>query len=188
MKILVVMGDGDALAIGGNHFIHAARRNIGLTAIVINNEIYGMTGGQYSPTTPPGKLATTAPFGHIEQPVPATELAKAAGAAYVARSTVYHVRELQRYLAQAISKDGFSMVEAVSYCHTTYGRQNRLGRATDMMRHLKEQSVTLATASEMSEDQLNGVIVRGVLVDRDIPEYTKLYDQVIARAQQESEG
>ena len=183
MKILVVMGDGDALAIGGNHFIHAARRNIGLTAIVINNEIYGMTGGQYSPTTPPGKLATTAPFGHIEQPVPAAELAQAAGAAYVARSTVYHVRELQRYLAQAISKDGFSLVEAISYCHTTYGRQNKLGRATDMMRILKDQSVTQAAAAEMNDDQLEGVIVRGVLVDRDIPEYTRLYDQVIERAQ-----
>jgi 2-oxoglutarate ferredoxin oxidoreductase subunit beta len=183
MKILVVMGDGDALAIGGNHFIHAARRNIGLTAIVINNQIYGMTGGQYSPTTPTDTLATTAPYGHIEQPVPIAELAQAAGAAYVARSTIYHVRELQRYLAQAISKEGFSLVEAVSYCHTTYGRQNKLGRATDMMRHLKEQSVTQATASEMSEEQLKQVIVRGVMVDRDIPEYTQLYDQVIARAQ-----
>ena len=183
MKILVVMGDGDALAIGGNHFIHAARRNIGLTAIVINNQIYGMTGGQYSPTTPTDMLATTAPYGHIEQPLPIAELAQAAGAAYVARSTVYHVRELQRYLAQAISKDGFSLVEAVSYCHTTYGRQNKLGRATDMMRHLKEQSVTQATASEMSEEQLQAVIVRGVLVDRDIPEYTQLYDRIIDRAQ-----
>jgi 2-oxoglutarate ferredoxin oxidoreductase subunit beta len=133
-------------------------------------------------------LATTAPFGHIEQPVPAAELAKAAGAAYVARSTVYHVRELQRYLAQAISKNGFSMVEAVSYCHTTYGRQNKLGRATDMMRRLKEQSVTQAAASEMSEEQLKHVIVRGVLVDRDIPEYTQLYDEVIERAQAQQEA
>jgi 2-oxoglutarate ferredoxin oxidoreductase subunit beta len=183
MKILVVMGDGDAAAIGGNHFVHAARRNIGLTAIVINNQIYGMTGGQYSPTTPTDMLATTAPYGHIEQPIPIAELAQAAGAAYVARSTVYHVRELQRYLAQAISKDGFSLVEAVSYCHTTFGRQNKLGRATDMMRHLKEQSVTQATASEMNEEQLKQVVVRGVLVDRDIPEYTQLYDRIIDRAQ-----
>jgi len=183
MKILVVMGDGDALAIGGNHFIHAARRNIGLTAIVVNNQIYGMTGGQYSPTTPTGKLATTAPFGHIEQPFPIAELAQAAGAAYVARSTIYHVRELQRYLVQAISKDGFSMVEAVSYCHTTYGRLNKLGRATDMMRYLQEHAVTQAQAAELSEEECKDVIVRGVLVDRDITEYTKLYDQVIASAQ-----
>ena len=183
MTILVVMGDGDALAIGGNHFIHAARRNIGLTSIVINNQTYGMTGGQTSPTTPTQALATTAPYGHIEQPFPITELAKAAGAAYVARSTIYHVRELQRFLVQAISKDGFSVVEAVSYCHTTFGRQNKLGRATDMMHAIKESSVTLSQAAEMPEDERRTKIVRGVWVDRDIPEYTHLYDQVIAKAQ-----
>jgi 2-oxoglutarate ferredoxin oxidoreductase subunit beta len=183
MKILVIMGDGDALAIGGNHFIHAARRNIGLAAIVINNQIYGMTGGQASPTTPTGALATTAPLGHIEQPLPIAELAQAAGAAYVARSTIYHVRELQRYIAQAISKEGFSVVEAISYCHTTFGRQNKLGRATDMMRHLKEHSVTRASAERMPESQLQDKIVRGVLVNRSVTEYTRLYDQVIEKAQ-----
>ena len=143
MKVLVVMGDGDALAIGGNHFIHAARRNIGLTAIVINNYIYGMTGGQYSPTTPIGAQAATAPYGHIEQPFPIAELAMAAGAAFVARSTVYHVQELEKYVAQAITKEGFAVVEAVSYCHTTLGRINRWGTAPDMMRHLKDQSIPL---------------------------------------------
>ena len=183
MKILVVMGDGDALAIGGNHFIHAARRNVGLTAIVINNQVYGMTGGQYSPTTPAGAFATTAPYGHIEQPFPITELARAAGAAYVARSTVYHVRELQSFVARAVSKNGFSVVEAVSYCHTTFGRQNKLGRATDMMRYIQDNSITLEEAAQMPEQESQAKIVRGVLVDRDIPEYTQWYDQVIARAQ-----
>ncbi len=185
MKILVVMGDGDALAIGGNHFIHAARRNVGLTAIVINNQVYGMTGGQYSPTTPAGAFATTAPYGHIEQPFPITELARAAGAAYVARSTIYHVQELQRFVAQAVSKNGFSVVEAVSYCHTTFGRQNNLGRATDMMRYIQDNSITLEEAAQMPEQERQAKIVRGVLVDRDIPEYTQWYDQVIARAQAE---
>jgi 2-oxoglutarate ferredoxin oxidoreductase subunit beta len=183
MKVIVVMGDGDALAIGGNHFIHAARRNIGLTAIVVNNATYGMTGGQYSPTTPIDARAATAPYGHIEQPFPITELAKASGAAFVARSTVFHVRELERYVAQAIVKDGFSMVEAVSYCHTTLGRINRWGTAPDMMRRLKEQSVTLERAEEMGEEEKRGRIIRGVFVDRDIPEYTQLYEQVIERAQ-----
>jgi 2-oxoglutarate ferredoxin oxidoreductase subunit beta len=183
MKVVVVMGDGDALAIGGNHFIHAARRNIGLTAIVVNNATYGMTGGQYSPTTPIGARAATAPYGHIEQPFPITELAKASGAAFVARSTVFHVRELESYVAQAIVKEGFSMVEAVSYCHTTLGRINRWGTAPDMMRRLKEQSVTLKRAEGMSEEEKRGKIIRGVFVDRDIPEYTQLYEQVIERAQ-----
>jgi len=184
MKVIVVMGDGDALAIGGNHFIHAARRNIGLTAIVVNNSTYGMTGGQYSPTTPIGVRATTAPYGHIEQPFPIAELAVTAGAAFVARSTVYHVRELEKYIAQAIAKEGFAVVEAVSYCHTTLGRINRWGTAPDMMRRLKEQSVPLKQAQGMSEEERRDKIVRGVFVDRDIPEYTRLYDQIIERAQQ----
>ena len=186
MKVITVMGDGDALAIGGNHFIHAARRNIGLTAIVVNNYTYGMTGGQYSPTTPIGAQAATAPYGHIEQPFPIAELAVAAGAAFVARSTVYHVQELEKYIAQAMTKDGFAVVEAVSYCHTTLGRINRWGTAPDMMRHLKEQSVPRRRAEQMSEEERHGKIVRGVFADRDIPEYTQLYDQIIAEAERET--
>ncbi len=186
MKVVVVMGDGDALAIGGNHFIHAARRNIDLTAIVVNNATYGMTGGQYSPTTPPGALAATAPYGHIEPNFRIAELAVAAGASFVARSTVYHVQELQRYIARAIDKEGFSVVEAVSYCHTTIGRLNRWGKAPDMMRRLKENSITRRQAEKLSEEELAGKIVRGVFVDRDdLAEYTRLYQQIIDRAQAE---
>lgn len=186
MKVIVVMGDGDALAIGGNHFIHAARRNVGLTAIVVNNSTYGMTGGQHSPTTPWGIRSATTPYGHIEQQFPIAELAATAGASFVARSTVYHARELERYLGQAIGKDGFTVVEAVTYCHTTLGRINRWGTASDMMRHLKEHSVTLRQAEEMSEEEKRNKIVRGVFADRDIPEYTQLYDEIIERAQQEA--
>jgi 2-oxoglutarate ferredoxin oxidoreductase subunit beta len=186
MKVIVVMGDGDALAIGGNHFIHAARRNIGLTSIVVNNSTYGMTGGQHSPTTPSGVKSATTPYGHIEQQFPIAELAVTAGASFVARSTVYHVRELERYIAQAIAKEGFSLVEALSYCHTTLGRINRWGTASDMMRRLKEDSMTLKQAEKTSADERRGRIVRGIFADRDIPEYTQLYDQVIARAQREA--
>ena len=185
MRVIVIMGDGDALAIGGNHFIHAARRNIGLTAIIVNNFVYGMTGGQHSSTTPTGALATTAPYGHIEQPFPIVELAQASGAAFIARSTVYHVKELEKLIAQAISKDGFSVVEAVSYCHTTLGRINKWGTAPDMMRYLKENSVSQNQAEKLSDEERSWKIVRGVFADRDIPEYTQLYDQVIERAQAE---
>lgn len=176
MKIIVVMGDGDALAIGGNHFIHSARRNIGLTAIVVNNATYGMTGGQYSPTTPPGARTTTAPYGHIEPPFQIAELAKCAGAAFVARSTVYHVEELQEYIARVLQKEGFSVVEAISYCHTTIGRLNRWGTAPEMMLRLKENSITIKQAERMSEEERAGKIIRGILADRDdLVEYTRRY-------------
>lgn len=185
MTVIVVMGDGDALAIGGNHFIHAARRNIGLTAIVVNNSIYGMTGGQVSPTTPSGRLATTAPYGNIDQSFPIAELAKAAGASLVARSTVYHVTEMDRLITLALQKKGFSMVEAVSYCHTGFGRLNRTGQPVDMMRALKENAVTVQQAAKLSPDELKTKIVRGILHQVDLPEYTELYGQIVAQLQAE---
>jgi 2-oxoglutarate ferredoxin oxidoreductase subunit beta len=184
LKVITIMGDGDAIAIGGNHFIHAARRNIGITAIVVNNAIYGMTGGQYSPTTPIGGRASTAPYGNIEPPMPICDLAKAAGAAFVARSTIYHAIELDRYIEQAIRKNGFSMVEAVSYCPTTYGRMNKLGTTVDMMRQLKEASISLNAAEKLSPEELENRIVRGVMHDVEKPEYTQLYDDLIQRVQQ----
>jgi 2-oxoglutarate ferredoxin oxidoreductase subunit beta len=190
LKVIVVMGDGDALAIGGNHFIHAARRNIDLTAIIVNNSVYGMTGGQYSPTTPLDRRATTAPYGNIEPPFPVGDLAMAAGASFVARSTVYHAVELDRYIEQAIRKNGFSLVEAVSYCHTTFGRINKLGTAVEMMRQLKDNSITRAAADKLTPEERSGTlrIVRGVLCDVDKPEYTALYDQVIERARAGADG
>jgi 2-oxoglutarate ferredoxin oxidoreductase subunit beta len=183
LKVIAIMGDGDAVAIGGNHFIHAARRNMGICSIVVNNAIYGMTGGQYSPTTPLNGRATTAPYGNIEPSMPIAELAIAAGATYVARSTVYHAVELERYIEQAILKDGFSLVEAVSYCHTTYGRLNKLGTPVDMMRQLKESSVSLAGLDKLPEEERSSKVVRGVLHNIDKPEYTAVYDQLIAHVQ-----
>lgn len=183
MHVLVVMGDGDALAIGGNHFIHTARRNMDLTAIVINNNIYGMTGGQYSPATPMGALAATAPYGTIERSLSPCQLAEAAGAAFVARSTVYHAKELERLIEAGMQKKGFALVEAVSYCHTTYGRMNKVGTAVDMMRQLKEHGITAQAAARLSEEERQGKIIRGVLVDRDLPEYLEEYEKVIVAAQ-----
>ena len=188
LKVIVVMGDGDALAIGGNHFIHAARRNIDLTAIIVNNSVYGMTGGQYSPTTPLDLRATTAPYGNIEPPFPVCDLAMAAGASFVARSTVYHAVELDRYIEQAIRKNGFSLVEAVSYCHTTLGRINKLGTAVEMMRQLKDNSITRAAADKLAPEERGGKTIRGVVCDLDKPEYTALYDQVIERARAGANG
>lgn len=185
MKVIAIMGDGDALAIGGNHFIHAARRNLGITALVVNNAIYGMTGGQYSPTTPLGGRATTAPYGNVEPPFPICDLAVAAGATYVARSTVYHALELDKYLAEAISHDGFSVVEAVSYCHTTYGRLNKLGTAADMMRALKDNSIPQSSLDRLTPEEkaANTKIVRGKFIDVQRPQYTQVYSNLITRVQ-----
>ena len=184
MHVVVVMGDGDALAIGGNHFIHTARRNIGLTAILVNNNVYGMTGGQYSPTTPREAFASTAPFGNIEPPFPVTDLSVAAGAAFVARSTVYHVAELQRFIEQALERKGFSVVEAVSYCHTTFGRANRLRTATEMMQQLKEIAVGRDAFARLEPGEQATRIERGIFHDVAKPEYTELYREVVRRAKQ----
>ncbi len=185
MKVIAIMGDGDALAIGGNHFIHAARRNIDITAIVVNNAIYGMTGGQYSPTTPVNGRATTAPYGNIEAPFPICELAMAAGANYVARSTVYHALELDKFFSEAIARPGFSLVEAVSYCHTTYGRLNKLGTAADMMLALKDNSISQTAFGRLSpeEQAANSKIVRGVFAEHDRPPYLENYAALVERAQ-----
>jgi len=182
MEVLVVMGDGDALAIGGNHFIHAARRNINLTALVVNNSIYGMTGGQSSPTTPLHAFSATASYGHIEQPFPICDLAVAAGAAFVARGTVYHVNELDRLIAAAIRKRGFSVVEAVSYCHTTFGRANNMKSPIQMMRWLKDNSMSVQAAQKAIGQESDGKVVRGILHDEEKPEFTELYDRLVEKA------
>jgi 2-oxoglutarate ferredoxin oxidoreductase subunit beta len=132
LTVVTAMGDGDAVAIGGNHFIHACRRNIDITAIVANNCIYGMTGGQYSPTTPHGKRGTTAPYGNVEYEFDIVSLAAGAGATFVARTSVYHVRELDKILERAIRHPGFSVVEVVSNCYTSYGRLNKFSGPVDM--------------------------------------------------------
>ena len=179
MHIIVVMGDGDALAIGGNHFIHAARRNIGLTSIIVNNNIYGMTGGQVSPTTPLHMRATTAPYGNIDPAFPIAKLSVAAGAAFVARSTVYHVLELEKYIRTGLETPGFAVIEAVSNCHTTFGRLNKLGGAVEMIRQIKDASISRRAAEKRLPEELTGKIVRGIFHhDPGRPEYGALYREI----------
>jgi 2-oxoglutarate/2-oxoacid ferredoxin oxidoreductase subunit beta len=178
LQVIVVMGDGDATAIGGNHFIHAARRNLNLTAIIINNNIYGMTGGQYSPTTPYGAWAATSPYGHIEHAFNIAEMAVTAGAAWVGRGTVYHATLLDRLMEKAISKRGFAVVEVISHCHTQFGLKNQLGGAVAMLRRHKELAVRVEKAATMSPEELAGKITIGTLVDRDLPIYTEEYQKI----------
>ena len=179
LNVIVPMGDGDALAIGGNHFIHAARRNIDLTAIIMNNRIYGMTGGQYSPLSGYGTLATTAPYTNIDHDFDVVELATAAGATFVARSTTYHVQQLTKILKQAILHEGFSVVEVLSQCPTYFGRKNRMGSAADMMESYKNNTTSIGSKAKKENPDL---IERGVFVEKEMPEYCSEYDKIIERA------
>jgi 2-oxoglutarate ferredoxin oxidoreductase subunit beta len=181
LNVIVPMGDGDALAIGGNHFIHAARRNIDITAIVMNNRIYGMTGGQYSPLSGFGAMATTAPYSNIDQSFDVAALASAAGATFVARATTYHVQQMTEIIQEAILHKGFSVVEIMSQCPTYFGRKNRQGDAVDMLKFM--QKATTALGSKAKEENPD-LIERGVFVRKELPEYCAAYDTVIRRAQE----
>lgn len=181
MKVVVITGDGDALAIGGNHFIHACRRNIDITTILINNHIYGMTGGQGSPTTPSDALSTTTPYGNVEKHFDPCDLAAAAGASFVGRTTVYHAPQMEKMIMNAIEHRGFSLVEVISNCHTYYGRLNRKGDAVAMINSFKECSVNLGKANKMTEEELEGKFVLGNLVQKEMTEFCDEYQAVVDR-------
>ncbi|MCI0691063.1 2-oxoacid:ferredoxin oxidoreductase subunit beta [candidate division KSB1 bacterium] len=187
LKVIVVSGDGDATAIGGNHFIHTSRRNIDLTLIIFNNYIYGMTGGQYSPTTPVGSWGSTAPYGNLERSFDICGLAQAAGASYVARSTVYHAVQLDKLIEGAMRKKGFSVVEVMTPCPTYYGRHNNQKTVIDMIKWQIDNTVSAAKAARLAPEMLQGKIVTGVLVDRDKPEYIEEYQKLIERTRVSSE-
>ncbi len=187
MKVVVVSGDGDALAIGGNHFIHAARRNIDITFILINNSIYGMTGGQVAPTTPVDAKAHTTPYGNYEPPFNPVELAVSAGATFVARSTTYAVVQTTNFIKKAINHNGFSLVEIISQCPTQYGRLNKLGNAKSMLLSQKENSISLIKSKKMSEDDLKDKIITGIFRESERPEYTKAYRDYVKNIQSQVE-
>ena len=144
LEVIVAMGDGDSSAIGGNHFIHAARRNVDLTALVFNNSIYGMTGGQMSPTTHMGDKSTTSVYGNVEPAFDLCELAHAAGATYVARGTSWAYQQLVNVIAGGIAHRGFSMVEAMATCPTYYGRFNLTADPAEFLLSQKEHAVPAA--------------------------------------------
>ena len=141
LQVTVISGDGDLFAIGGNHFLHAARRNVDLLVICVNNYIYGMTGGQLAPTTPMDNITTTSPFGNYEYPFNLPFLAMASGAVYVARWTTIHLRRLTMSIKKAMNKRGFSFIEVLSPCPTGYGKMNKKGAALDVARFFQEKSV-----------------------------------------------
>ena len=182
LTVIDVMGDGDCSAIGGNHFIHACRRNIGICAIVMNNNIYGMTGGQASPTTPLDALATTTPFGAIDPPFDLCQLAIGAGATYVARSTIAQPIQCENFIKKGIQHKGFAVIEIMTHCHTQYGRKNKLGKPIDNYNYFKDQQVPKAKADTMTKEELQGKIVVGEFQNIESKEYTERYAEVIERA------
>ena len=135
--MVVYSGDGDLFAIGGNHFIHAARRNMDLKVICVNNLTYAMTGGQTAPTTPATAISATAPYGVFEPTFNLVALAEAAGASYVARWTTYHVKQLARSMEEVLNKKGFCFIEVLSPCPTLYQRRNKMGDGLDAMKYYK---------------------------------------------------
>jgi len=184
LTVVALMGDGDCATIGGNHLIHAARRNIGVTAVVANNFNYGMTGGQYSATTALGDRTSTSPYGNPEGDFDLCRLTMAAGAGFVARTTVYHVRQLAKLVIQALSHPGFALVEAASSCPVHYGRHHgRLG-PTDMMRHWRERAIPLERYRGLPFAERRDALAVGVFVDQDRPDFSARYAAVQQAARQ----
>lgn len=191
LHVIVVMGDGDASAIGGNHFIHACRRNLNLTALIFNNGIYGLTGGQQAPTTPLGKRSTTSDAGSIEAPFDLVRLALGAGAGFVARTTSFDHKQMTAFIKQAIGYKGFGVVDILTSCPTYFGRMNDIGEPYDMMHYLRDTSAPVqdctchATETPATESQSapEPQLPIGVFREEIRDDYGTLYARRVATAQ-----
>ncbi|MGB9683872.1 MAG: 2-oxoacid:ferredoxin oxidoreductase subunit beta [Candidatus Bathyarchaeales archaeon] len=187
LEVVVISGDGDLFAIGGNHFIHAARRNIGIKVICANNFNYGMTGGQVGPTTPLEALTTTTPYGNIEHPFNLVHLAAASGATYVARWTTLHVRMLAISIKKLLQREGFSFIEVVSPCPEIFGRRNKMRTGLEMMEWFRKASVIENFSDPAKAEITPERIVVGEFVDVEKPTYEKLLHDKMAQILKESE-
>ncbi len=181
LKVVVISGDGDLFAIGGNHFIHAARRNVNLTVICVNNFNYGMTGGQLGPTTPLDSITTTSPYGNVESPFNLAHLAASSGAVYVARWTAFHIHELTKSIKASLKRRGFTFIEVISPCPELYGRYNKMGRGVDMMNWLKRVSEVRHGCDPAKAEVSSSKIVVGEFVSVDKPTYDQLIYQLMER-------
>ena len=177
LHAIVLTGDGDCASIGGNHLIHACRRNIDMVAIIMNNRIYGMTGGQFSPLSGRGIKATPAPFGNIDRDFDTVQLALGAGATFVARTTTFHVNEITSLIKKAWKHKGFSVVEILSDCPTYFGRKNKFGGPVQMLEWYRDNTALLGSNPNL--------IARGVFKEIDAPEYCEEYDKLIAKVRKD---
>ncbi len=188
LEVVIISGDGDLFAIGGNHFIHAARRNIGLKVICANNFNYGMTGGQQGPTTPLEALTTTTPYGNIEHPFNLVHLAAASGATYVARWTTLHVRRLTQSIKRMLQKEGFCFIEVVSPCPEIFGRRNKMRSGLEMMEWFRRASVVENFSDPSKAEITQEKIVVGEFVNVEKVSYERLLHEKIAQINEKSVG
>ncbi len=194
--VVIFSGDGDATAIGGNHFIHACRRNIDMTLVVVNNNTYGMTGGQHSPTTPIGYKASTTVYGNIDPTFDICLLAKAAGASYVARGTVNKGKILEKYITKGFEHKGFSVIVATANCHTQFGRKNKMSDPISVRKWIESREIPIEKARTMKAAELNDKIITGEFITHEeettwwenynhpIHEYTEAYQTIRDKAQE----
>jgi len=178
LHVIVLMGDGDGVTIGGNHFIHAARRNVDVTAIIVNNFNYGMTGGQYSGTTPENKITATSRYGHMEEGFDICALAQAAGAKLVARTSADNVVQMKNFIVEGIRKKGFAFIEVISPCPTHFGRNNGMRTAAELIQWTKERSITPAQAARMADEEREGKLIMGKICDKAGMDYREKYQKM----------
>jgi 2-oxoglutarate ferredoxin oxidoreductase subunit beta len=179
--VIIIAGDGDLAGIGGNHLIHAARRNLDLTVFLVNNFIYGMTGGQVSPTTPFGAKTTTTPYNNVEHPFKIADIVAAAGGSYVARWTTYHAFQLMESMQNAIDKKGFSFVEIISQCPVSFGKMTGMGDPVTQLKDLRDRSIHVDDAKNLPEDELENRFVVGKLIERKRAEFGDGLQELIAK-------
>jgi len=183
LNVVVFGGDGDIAGIGLSHLVHAARRNLDIMVVMVNNMIYGMTGGQVAPTTPLGAKTTTTPYGSFEHPLDVSPLVATAGASYVARWTTAHGEQLKEAMKKALTTRGFAFVEAVSQCPTAFGRRAGFKDVAEIIRWFRENSIPLEEAEKMAAEDLAKKIVVGEYVYRRIPTFTEAVYGTIREAE-----
>lgn len=171
--VTVIAGDGDLAGIGLGHLIHAARRNIGISVFLVNNYVFGMTGGQFSPTTPKGIKTTTSPYQNPESSLPIADLLAISGANYVARWTTYHVKELIQGMKDALHTEGFSFVEIISQCPMNYGKFIGKRNPSDFLEYFKDHSISINDINSLSEEKLSDKFIVGTLVEKNTVEFSK---------------
>jgi len=181
--VIVVTGDGDGLAIGGNHTIHGCRRNVDLNHVLINNFIYGLTNSQTSPTTPKGMWTVTAQYGNVDPSFNASKLALGAGATFVSRETVLDPAKMEKVLVAGFKHKGYSFMEMLSNCHINLGRKNKMGEAIQTLNWIEDMSLPLKKYEALSEEEQEGKLPTGILKEYEKPEYCESYDKVIEAAQ-----